>query len=400
VTGPANAVRQLRSGSRRAAGALLESLVRLAAARAPAASEPPADPKSIFVLRNNDIGDLLAITPLFEALRRRFPTARVVAGVGDWSSAVLRHSPFVSEVLPVNAPWFNKYRRSHGPAGPLRYIWRSPEAVELARHRFEVGIDVLGTAWGALLLMRAGMPYRIAMRGYAGGHSAAQATVEFDPTLHVGRSALRFAEILGATCLPANRPQLFLTGEERNAAERWWAAGEGGRRRVRLLIGPGGGLAAKCWPPESFASLAAGVSSLGDLTLLVTGGPRERDLVASVASAASGVRARSHPEPPDLRTLFALVAASDLVVCNSSMLLHVAAAFGVPALVVLGRAFDSAAGHQAQWGYPGLSRSLGREAAAGRGLWTPAEVLEAVREALAAVRAAHPTTVAAALERR
>ncbi len=38
-------------------------------------STPPASPRSIFVLRNNDLGDLLVVTPLFEALRRRIPEA-------------------------------------------------------------------------------------------------------------------------------------------------------------------------------------------------------------------------------------------------------------------------------------------------------------------------------------
>ena len=33
----------------------------------------------------------------------------------------------------------------------------------------EIGIDVLGSGFGALLLMRAQIPYRLGVRGYAGG---------------------------------------------------------------------------------------------------------------------------------------------------------------------------------------------------------------------------------------
>jgi len=394
--------RALRRAGRRVARGALELTVRGAAAVSPSLAAAPAEPRSLFVLRNNDVGDLLVVTPLFEALRRRFPEAWIAAGIGAWNHPVLQRNPHLSEVLQVNAPWFNKYRRRQGTLDRWLYLGGSPEVRELARRRFEVGIDVLGSGWGSLLMLRAGIPYRLGVNGYAGGQTAVQAAVPFDPTAHVGRSALRFAEILGATSLPANRPQLFLSDAEREEGERWWAAGEGGRRRARLVIGPGGGLAAKCWPPESFAALAAGISGLGDLTLLVTGGPRERELVAAVAAAAAaaGVETRSHAEPPDLRTVFTLVAASDLVVCNSSMLLHVAAAFGVPALVVLGRAFESAASHQAQWGYPGLCRSLGRETAADRDIWSPAEVIQAAREALAALRAANPDRFAAAPARR
>jgi ADP-heptose:LPS heptosyltransferase len=373
-------VRAFRQGSRRFGAWALEGGVRMASAFAPTLAVPPQEPRSIFVLRNNDIGDLLAVTPLFAALRQRFPGAWIAAGVGSWNLEVLLHNPHLSEVLAVNAPWFNKYQGAQGTLRRLAYL-RSPEVRELARRRFEIGIDVLGSAWGSLLLLRAGIPYRLGVQGYAGGHSAAQATVVFDPRASVGRSALRFAELLGATDLPACRPQIFLTAEEKESAERWWAAVEtdSGRKR-RVVMGPGGGLAAKCWPGESFAALAARLPEVGDVAILVLGGPREGELVARVAAAAN--RARAFLSAPSLRETFALVAACDLVVCNSSMLLHTAAAFAKPSVVLLGRSFSSASQHQAQWGYSGLSRSLGKELPERTALATPEEALATVREAM------------------
>jgi heptosyltransferase-2 len=309
-------------------------------------------------------------------LRSRFPEARIAAGVGDWSRDVLWHNPHVSEILPVNAPWFNKRTAKAGPAGTLarrRYLLRSPEVAALARHRFDVGIDVLGSAWGSLLLMQAGIPWRMGVHGYAGGHSALQAAVELDPFEHVGRAALRFAEMLGATDLPPVRPQVFLTREEAEEGEAWWAAGEKGTRRPRLVIGPGAGLPDKRWPLERFAALLRGLADPPDLQVLVLAGPGEDDLVRALVPLHPG--ARAFPEPPGLRATFALVAASDLVVCHSSLLLHVAAAFSRPTLALLGPSFPSADQHQAQWGYPGLCRSLL--------LPTPEEVLDLVRQELA-----------------
>lgn len=372
-------LRSLRALPRRAGAAALETAVRRAAARSPSPAQPPADPRSIFVLRNNDVGDLLIVTPLFEALARRFPQARIAAGIGDWSRDVLRHNPWVSEILPVNAPWFNKYAADAGPLGRRRYLRRSPEIGEIARRRFEIGIDVLGSAWGSLLLLRAGIPWRMGVRGYAGGTTGVQAAVEFDPALHVGRAALRFAELLGATDLPPARPQIFLAAEEAEEAERWWAAGEGGVRRRRVVLAPGGGVASRCWPAERWIELARGMEA--GLSVLVLTGPRERELAAAVTAACPG--ARSHAEPPGLRQVFALLAGSDLVLCNSSMPLHAAAAFSRRIVVLLGPSFPSARAHQAQWGYPGLSRSLGREPGERESLATPGEVLEILRTELA-----------------
>ena len=75
----------IRRMVRKAEAGLLEAVVHTVAR--PRAARP-ANPDGIFVLRNNDVGDVLAITPLFDALRRRFPQARIAAGVGSWSTPV------------------------------------------------------------------------------------------------------------------------------------------------------------------------------------------------------------------------------------------------------------------------------------------------------------------------
>jgi heptosyltransferase-2 len=365
-------LRVTRRTTRRIAGGVLEGAVRAAAAFAPGSPGKPEAPRSIFVLRNNDVGDLLVVTPLFDALRRRFPEARIAAGVGDWNRGVLRGNPHLSETLPVNAPWFNKYQGEAGTLGRLAYLRFSPEVQEIAARRFEVGIDVLGSAWGSLLLLRAGIPYRLGVRGYAGGHSATQAAVSFDPDEHVGRAALRFAELLGASDLPPVRPQIFLSREEREAAERWWGAAGGS---PRVVLAPGGGVAARRWPVESFAAVAAG---LPDASLLVLGGPGEEGLATTIAAAAPAVRTFS--EPLGLREVFALIATAGLVVSNSSMPMHAAAAFGKPVVVALGESFPSARQHQSQWGYPGLSHSLGKEPGERSSVYTPVETLKVIRD--------------------
>jgi heptosyltransferase-2 len=315
--------------------------------------EPPANPRSIFVLRNNDIGDLLVITPLFAALRRRFPEARIIAGVGDWNRDVLRDNPNVDEILPLNAPWHNGQVKSQGLAAALRYIATSKEVSELAARKCDIGIDVLGSPQGSLLLMRAGIPWRLGVRGYAGGHSAAQQCVVFDENEHVGRSALRFAGLLGATDLPESRPQIFLS----NTPEPHDA----------VIVAPGGGFAEKCWPLTHFAAL---LDRLTPQRVIVVGSARDSEAGAFLA------RGRSHVEDRtgrlSLRETFALVAGARGVIANSSMAMHVAAAFRKPCVVLLGEHFSDAAQHAAQWGYPEtqvLGRGPGHPA-----IWTPEEV--------------------------
>ena len=64
--------------------------------------------KNFFVLRNNDLGDVLVATPLLKGLKKAFPDSRVSIGVGDWAMPLLENNPYVDEIIPCNAPWHNK----------------------------------------------------------------------------------------------------------------------------------------------------------------------------------------------------------------------------------------------------------------------------------------------------
>ncbi len=79
-----------------------------------------------------------------------------------------------------------------------------------------------------------------------------------------------------------------------------------------------------------------------------------------------------------MRETFAVVNAADAAVCNSSMLMHVAAAFHLPTVVLLGSCFDSVQLHEQQWGYAETCRILGKEGDHTE-IATPVEALDAVR---------------------
>jgi ADP-heptose:LPS heptosyltransferase len=338
------------------------------------------DPPSIFVLRNNDVGDVLVVTPLLAALRRGFPHSRIVAGVGDWAAPVLAHNPHVDGVLAVNAPWFNRFARHSGPLRRLLYVAMAHEARRLRSERFTIGIDVLGSVWGSFLLIRAGIPERLGVRGYAGGHLSTSRWVRYDAHLHVGKAALRFASALGVESLPPTRPQLFLTVEEIGTAQRWWSQRQAGRARKRLIVGPGAGLPDKRWPIDRFAELLRQLDAEDACDILLLAGPEETNLVQTLHAASPAAHMLS--APPALREVFALVATADAMVCNSSMLMHVAAAFSKPSLVLLGPSFPSAAAHDAQWADPEVTTTIGPERHSQRGVATVEEALDSLRGVL------------------
>lgn len=339
----------------------LEIFARLYGLGAPGIAEPPPEPRSIFVLRNNDIGDLLAVTPLFEALKRNFPRTKITAGVGSWNFDVLKNNPFVDEVLPVNAPWHNGRVQPQGLVPAMRHLFFSDEIETLRQRKFDIGIDVLGSPLGALLLMRAGIPFRLGVKGYAGNSGTAQRCVTFDPDEHVGRSALRFAALLGAAVFPENRPQIYLDKMPAPSG--------------RIVIAPGGGFAEKCWPAESYVGL---VRLLSDFKITVIGGAQDAALGKAMADAGTDVEDFTGRD--GLCKTFENIAAARLVVCNCSMAMHAAAAFRIPAFVLLGEYLPSASQHARQWSYDNCI-NLGKGDGRGR-IFTPAEANDLIRLSL------------------
>ena len=346
---------------------LIESMIQGAAWPASRGVRPPNKPSSVFILRNNDIGDLLIVTPLFEALKRLYPDARIIAGIGSWNQDVLRNNPWVDQVLPINAPWFNKQicrYYAHSPRGlwdSLRYILTSPEVKQLKQIRCDIGIDVLGSPAGSLLALQAGIPWRLGVKGYAGGYSACQQYVEFSLDQHVGQAALRFAELLGAQSLPEARPQLFLTQPEKDQAIQTWNFKDKKPNAIkRILVAPGGGFIQKCWPKEYYQELVAKIALNSNVNLIIVGSKSDYELGEFVRAGSTAVT--NLCGNVSLRDTFALVWAADGVICNSSMVLHVAAAFNRPTAVLLGQYYDSAKGHKKNWGYGTHDLHLGREA--------------------------------------
>jgi heptosyltransferase-2 len=89
---------------------------------------------------------------------------------------------------------------------------------------------------------------------------------------------------------------------------------------------------------------------LSKFRIVVIGG--QYDCAAGQLLASAGNHVCNKTGLLTLRESFAVIAASRLVICNSSVAMHVAAAFRKPCVVVLGQALPDAEQHALQWAYP------------------------------------------------
>jgi heptosyltransferase-2 len=157
------------------------------------------------------------------------------------------------------------------------------------------------------------------------------------------------AENLGAAILPQNKPQLFLSQAEVDFAEEKWRTGHE-QQRQRLLLAPGAGLPQKRWAPAQWEEIVRQLAEDQSRQLVLIGSAEDAVLAQRLERFAPGMI--NLAGCLTLRQTLAMVSRADAVVCHSSMILHAAAAWEIPTLVLLGPMFSSAEQHAQQWGYP------------------------------------------------
>jgi heptosyltransferase-2 len=104
-----------------------------------------------------------------------------------------------------------------------------------------------------------------------------------------------------------------------------------------LVVTPGASFgSSKLWPPESFSAAADEISRRHGLRVVLAPGPGEEPIAEQIAATMRERPTRLADPPTSLAELVALIAGAALQLGNDTGPRHIAVAFGVPALVVMG----------------------------------------------------------------
>lgn len=313
---------------------LLEAGAAIASVRPPLAVPLPPSAR-ILVVKLAHFGDALHIVPLLKALRAQRPGCSIDLVVGPWCEALARRVAPQENVL-VYAPHYVLFNRGlrtgkRGLVREISFLWK------LRRRRYDLMISTSTMNLPELLLAQAAQPALLI--GAASAH----------PAYPVGVPAR--LEPYASTVYEADRVSglLRLVGLEPGSGQLEYpldtdAQAFGARVRADLLaagwdrmavLAPGAGWPDKAWPPERFAALADWLMAEQRVGVVLVGAPPEEPLGRAVAAAMR--------QPPmnlvgqtTLDRLAGIVQAADVFVGNDSGPMHLAAAYGIPALCLFG----------------------------------------------------------------
>jgi ADP-heptose:LPS heptosyltransferase len=273
--------------------------------------------RRVLVVRADNLGDVVLTSPAIRALRKAAPRAEVDLLVSPAGAQVAAMVPGVSEVLVVSTSW----QQAGVPPRPADELaGEERELVDRLRARDYDAMVVFTShsqsPWVAAHVgMLAGIPVRA---GHSVEFAGAVATHWVTPPPPGGHQVDRCLHLLAALGVPPAGVGLELAIPPLDRP----------LPHPCVVLAPGGSCPSKRYPPARFAAVARLLADAG-LAVLVTGSPREAELVAEVVARAAhpGVTPLGDIGVPQLA---ATVAAADLVLCNNSGCLHLADAAGTP----------------------------------------------------------------------
>jgi len=288
-------------------------------------------PRRIFIRGPNWVGDLVMATPALARVRAGFPQAHITVGVRPYLAALLSGSPFFDELLAQ--PKLKSLRELRQQAKVLR------------QHAFDLAIVLPNSLQTGLLVRLAGIPRRL---GYRQGRPFTMTEglrAERSRGLFVRHGPRRvpvpmpryYADLLDLLDLPpvAERPQLHVSAGEDAFIDRWLRERCVPREAAIALVNPGASFgASKLWLSDRFAAVARYLRDSRGMFPIVLAGPAEVELVRQIARDADVV---DTTDPVlSLAHLKALVRRARLMITTDTGPRHIAVAFGVPVVCVMG----------------------------------------------------------------
>lgn len=289
---------------------------------------PRYSAERILIRCPNWIGDMIAATAAIRCIRNNYARAHITLLLNSYVRPVVE-----------DARWFNdiiEFDRSRG-AGEFFRV-----AKQLRRGHYDLAVLLTHSFSSALLVRMAGIKRRV---GHARNGRSFLLTdkvpwpgggprPDLVPKVKVYSSLL---EYLGCDGAQNQRPQVFTSPEtEKRCDELLKIHGRDAARPLLALV-PGAAYgAAKLWPPERFAAVADRLAQERNMQPMILTGPGESAIGTDIANQMKTTPIRFEENETNFGILKALVRRAALMICNDTGPRHLAIAWNVPVVVIMG----------------------------------------------------------------
>lgn len=289
----------------------------------------PSAPRKILIVKLGSFGDIIHTIPAQQRIHHHYPDTEIHWLTEPPYAELLRHIPGIQRVWTADTKQWRQQIIS---------LSESVRLIRSLRHQhFDLALDFQGLVKSATLARLSGARKVI---GFSREQSREPASAYFYSTtlpgdngskshaIEINLELTRFLDCSsnGASALiPLNIPEAAFSYVDRQL--------ELAGMTNPVLINPGAGWITKRWPAPNYGRLLLKLQQQLNLSVMVTFGPGEDELVEQM-EAAAGIHLVAFPT--DFFQLAALCRRSKLMVAGDTGPLHLAVALGTPTVAILG----------------------------------------------------------------
>ncbi|HEV2885173.1 MAG TPA: glycosyltransferase family 9 protein [Pyrinomonadaceae bacterium] len=292
------------------------------------------DPRNILVIDFGQLGDVVMSLPALQAIRKRFPEARITVAVGKPGAEIVELSGHANETIVVDRV---ALRDGFKPFSVLKLI-NLVKQVRRAQYDFVVDLhslyetNVLGFLSGAPKRLYSRRPGR--SLDYLANFHPRPPREDNSPESHLIDRYLSVLQPLGVKDQPRT-PHLETRPTDNRVVEKLLKKEKVGGGVPLVGLFPGAGHPGRRWPLDRFAELADRLTRNQRARVIVFAGPEEGDLIRQMKTLfpRSTIIFNSLTIPQ----LAAAQARLSVFVSNDTGPMHIAAAVGTSVVMLSDR---------------------------------------------------------------
>jgi lipopolysaccharide heptosyltransferase II len=282
--------------------------------------------QSICIIRISSMGDIVLVSPLIRMLRAQYPSARIDMVVAARFAELVMHNPYISQIISLDT--------TTGVSGIVRQSRAARRANSSRRYDIVLDLQVNIRSW-FYRLMLGKRTYLLDKFRQQKRNLVSRKIGIGEDVIPVAERYLQAAEALGIQddmqgaelWLPEERHLGYYPPARRKNANN--------APPKRIAIAPGARHATKRWLPERFSETALLLAEKYGSEIVLLGGIDDQQMCDDVQSRlhipvidATGMRS--------VVDTIRILDTCDLLVCNDSGIMHIAAARHVPVCAVFG----------------------------------------------------------------
>ncbi len=282
-------------------------------------------PRFLIIPQLTRIGDVICTTPVFRAIKDKYPQSHIAVFVSVMTSSLLTHNPHVDEIVQFEDYSFfqlaKKIRAEH-------YDWCFSFS--------GTSLSTLIALWGLITrrakITRPDRPLSESLTDWMATDTLEYADHSYLPQVYL--NLLRYAGIDSFD----TKKEVFTSPGGEQKAEAFLASYALSSTDMIVGISVTAGNAIKEWGDEKFVALVIRIIDRYKAKIVFIGSPRDGARISTVISSIDGVHRTSCVQATDfsLEELPSLIKRFNFFISGDTGPMHIAHALGVPLIDIIG----------------------------------------------------------------